>query len=286
MLQQHINMLDPQTLAPSDEFVTINNLSIHYQREGVGNGDPVLLIHGFGGWTKDWAATLPVLAQNHEVFALDLPGWGLSDKPAEFDYSIEGQANFVLAFMDHFNLNQVKLVGNSMGGGISIFLSTEYPKRVEKLVLIDSVGYRHFPTQKLVKRLTRFSMMEKVIHAFLPDFARFRYQTRWLFGDADKVSLADYQYHYLPLQTPGTAAALVTMTKTLYLDSIRNRIELIQQPTLILWGENDPFMPVEHAPLFHAAIKNSEMTIFSDAGHVPQAEVPDQINPLLLEFLK
>lgn len=286
MLQHQIKLLDPQTLAPADEFVLIDDLSIHYQREGAGNGDPVLLIHGFGGWTKDWAKTIPVLAQQHEVYALDLPGWGLSDKPADFDYSIEGQARFVIEFMNHFGLDRVKVVGNSMGGGISIFLATEFPERIEKLVLIDSVGYRHFPSQALVRRLVQLPIIERVIHAFLPDFARFRYKTRWLFGDADKVSLADYQRHYLPLQTPGTAAALMTMVQTLYLDSIRDRIEQVQQPTLILWGENDPFMPVEHAPLFHAAIENSQLTIFSDAGHVPQAEVPDQMNPLLLEFLR
>lgn len=280
-------MVDPASVAPAGEFLELNGLSIHYVHAGAGKGAPVVLLHGFGGWTRDWQATLPALGRQHEVIALDLPGWGLSEKPSDLDYSLEAQAHLVLDMLDHFGLDQVDLVGNSMGGGISIYIATQYPQRVRKLVLIDSVGYEGFSLwQRIIHVAAHVPGAARLVQVFLPVFPYFRYQTRWLFGDGDKTSLLAYQEHYLPLLTPGAAGALVRMVKTLHLDSVRQRIPQVRQPTLILWGKRDPFMPVAHAARFAKDIPHARVVVFPEAGHVPQAELPDQVNPLLESFLE
>lgn len=287
MVQLQTTMVDPKSLVPAEEFLQLDGLDLHYLHAGLGKGSPVVLLHGFGGWTRDWRATLPALAEDHEVFALDLPGWGLSAKPPDLNYSLEAQARLVLDFLDHFGLQQVDLVGNSMGGGISIYIATEHPERVRKLVLIDSVGYEGFTVwQRIVHVAAHVPGASQLVQVFLPIFPHFRYQTRWLFGDADKTSLEAYQDHYLPLRTPGAAGALVRMVKTLHLDSVRSRIPGVRQPTLILWGKKDPFMPVGHVELFARDIPHAQIVVFPEASHVPQAEVPEQVNPLLAEFLK
>lgn len=286
MLQQNINMIDPMTMAPEDEFIQLNDVNLHFLHAGQGKGSPVLLIHGFGGWSRDWTHTIPILAESHEVFALDLPGWGLSEKPADFDYSIEAQAEFVLDFMAHFGLDNVDLIGNSMGGGIAVHLTTQYPNRVRKLILIDSVGYEGYRIwHNMLLLAVQIPGISYVVKPFLPIFPRFRHRTQWLFGGSKKVSLDDYRDHYLPLLTEGSAESLVNMVKTLRLDSVQERIASVNKPTLILWGEKDPFMHVKHAYLFEAAIEGSELVVFPGIGHVPQTEVPQQVNALILEFL-
>lgn len=283
-LQQPVPMIDPKTLAPPQDFVTIDGLSIHVVRQGSGERTPVLLIHGFGGWTADWQRTLPVLARRRAVYALDLPGWGLSDKPANRDYAIEAQAAFVLDFLDHFGLKRVDVVGNSMGGAIAVALAVTYPQRVRKLVLIDSAGYRDFGLRRWAG-LAQLPLTAALVRAALPDYERLRRTLEWLYGDRTRLTPDTVNAHCLPLRTPGMAEALLAMTQTLRLDSVKALIPQITQSTLILWGGKDPLIPVAHARRFQRDIAGSQLHIFPGAGHVPQEEVPAQLNPVLLEFL-
>jgi len=285
IVQLQAPMIDPHALAPPDEFVQIDGLTVHYVQAGGGDGLPVLLVHGFGGWTEDWAKTIPALARDRPVYALDLPGWGLSDKPADFDYALESQADFVLRFMDHFDLEQVDLVGNSMGGGIAVALSTTHPERVRRLVLIDSVGYRSMLLHTWGNRLARLPFAPQMVKAFLPDFGKVRVVMEWLYGDRGRLSAEAVEAHFKPLQTPGMAEALVQIAKTLQFDSIRDAIPKITQPTLVLWGERDPLLPVANARRFHHEIEGSRLVVFPEAGHVPQMELPDRVNPVLQGFL-
>lgn len=277
-------MVEPKDLAPPETFLDLEGLSIHFVREGA--GPPVVLVHGFGGWVADWRYLIPALAAEHEVFALDLPGWGLSDKPADFDYSLASQARFVLAFLDRFGLEQVDLVGHSMGGGIAIQLAVTHPERVKRLVLIDSVGYRSLLLHTWGQRLARLPFAETLVQTFLPDVGRVRLVLEWLYGNRDKLSREAVEAHFRPLQTPGMAAALVQMAKTLQLDSVKDLIPRVRQPTLILWGERDRLMPVALARRLHHEIERSRLVILPEAGHVPQEEVAEQVNPLIVAFLR
>lgn len=285
LIQQQAPMVDPKTLASSEEFIEIAGLSIHFVRQGVGKGKPAVLLHGFGGWSRDWQFTLPALAREREVLAFDLPGWGLSAKPSDYDYSLPSQANFTLAVLDHFGLDRVDFVGNSMGGAIAIQIALDHPERARKLVLIDSAGYREFHLKQWASKVASLPLSAQLVQAFLPNFARVRYVAEWLCGGRAKLTRQAVEAHFVPLKTDGMAAALVAMVKTLRLDSIKDRIAQVPQATLILWGEKDPLMPVADARRFHHDIERSQLVIFPDAGHVPQEEIPEQVNPLLIDFL-
>jgi len=132
---------DPRSLAgPESRFAHVAGTMIHYVQKG--SGRPLVLIHGFAGSTYTWRNLIPLLAAGHTVYALDLPGFGLSDKPLRGDYTLAAQSRIVLGFLDQLGVRQATLIGHSMGGVIAALAAAQSPQRVAQLVLIEP-GFYH-----------------------------------------------------------------------------------------------------------------------------------------------
>jgi pimeloyl-ACP methyl ester carboxylesterase len=256
----------------------------------VGEGPPVILIHGFGGSMWQWEYQQHTLSQHFRVVTLDLPGAGLSDKP-EIDYRPDQMLDFFLGFMDAVKIPQATLVGNSMGAGLAIGMALEYPTRVAKLVLVDGLP------QHVMEKLTSPSV-RRALETRAPDWLiSFG---NMLFGGLMIESVLKEIVHDPALltpaviersnrnrQRPGIIKPIMAVRENLPLweSEFAVRVGTITHPTLVLWGEEDRVFPIAVGEELHQIIKGSQFIRIPKAGHIPQWERPDVVNQELITFI-
>jgi pimeloyl-ACP methyl ester carboxylesterase len=266
-------------------FMKVDGMEIH--TEHAGTGTPVILIHGYTSTLYTWRFNQPELAKNFSVWSLDLPGFGYSDKPKDFDYTLSGYADFVVKFMDAAGIKKAVLVGNSMGGGVAMETYLKYPDRVEKLVLIDSMGY---PEKEgfILFTLMKYPVIGEVLMSF---------NYRWVIKDSlmsgiyynNKFVTDDVvDSYYNVYKTPNGRKAPLWVGRRIddAKDLNTDKIKTIKIPTLVIWGEEDTLIPVSHAEYFKRDIQGSEVRIIPEAGHLPHEEHADVVNALITDFVK
>jgi pimeloyl-ACP methyl ester carboxylesterase len=247
-----------------------------------GEGPPLLFVHGIGGDWQTWEPVLAPLAARHRVIAVDLPGHGGSAKGAG-DYSLGGMANVLRDLMGALDVERATLVGHSLGGGIAMQFAYQYPERCERLVLVSSGGLG--PDVGLLLRLATLPGSEVFLSLTAPaarsviDCAAGAGRFLRIKPAADA---AFYGRAFAALAEPETRAAFlgtlrgVVGTRGQLVDA-RDRLYLAESmPTLIVWGERDAVIPVDHAHAAHEAMPGSRLEVFDDAGHVPQLDDPQR----------
>lgn len=282
----NINTLPPGVTrwVDSGQYAEIDGLKVHYLVQGA--GDPIVLIHGLGGWIYSWRGNIEALAQNHRVYALDLPGFGLSEKPADWDYSLAHQAQFVNDFMEYFGIGRATVIGNSMGGGIALELAARYPERVTRLVLIDSVAYVEVWIPYWAEQLSYTPVGAAFARFFMPHFSALKKIIQGLYADPVRVTDEVTWGYYYPFTTPGVPKASLAMTRTLRFTVERSRLQRIQQPALLIWGAHDRLVPLSQGERLASDLPNATLAVLADAGHVANEEQPQEVNGLILDFLE
>jgi len=257
----------------------------------VGEGRPVIVIHGFGGSMWQWEHQQVPLSSAFRLLTPDLIGSGLSAKP-DIEYRPDEMLDYFVAFMDALNIQRAALVGNSMGAGLAIGMALEHPDRVSKLVLIDG-----FPAH-VRERLTSPSI-QRALDTPAPSWLASL--GNWLFGGLMIESVLKEMVHDPALltpavversnrnrQRPGVMRPLMTARGTLPLweTGYAKRIGQIRHPTLIVWGEEDRVFPIAVGEELHRTITGSSLVRIPNAGHIPQWEQPDLVNPAMIDFLR
>jgi pimeloyl-ACP methyl ester carboxylesterase len=257
----------------------------------VGEGRPVIVIHGFGGSMWQWEHQQVPLSSAFRLLTPDLIGSGLSAKP-DIEYRPDEMLDYFVAFMDALNIQRAALVGNSMGAGLAIGMALEHPDRVSKLVLIDG-----FPAH-VRERLTSPSI-QRALDTPAPSWLASL--GNWLFGSLMIESVLKEMVHNPALltpavversnrnrQRPGVMRPLMTARGTLPLweTGYAKRIGQIRHPTLIVWGEEDRVFPIAVGEELHRTITGSSLVRIPNAGHIPQWEQPDLVNPAMIDFLR
>jgi pimeloyl-ACP methyl ester carboxylesterase len=256
----------------------------------LGSGPPVVFVHGLSGSWQNWLEQLPVLAEDHRVVALDLPGFGQSPMPPE-QISISGYGRLVEGVCDALGLDAVALVGNSMGGFIGAEVAIQFPARVERLVLVSAAGLsieyqRNEHVLRLLRRTERRLTAWGGWLASRSDTLVRRRRTR-------RALLSIVAAHPDLLPGPLSAELLRGSGKPGFVDAldaltdypIRERLPEIACPTLIVWGEDDRLVPVRDAFEFERLIPTARKVIYRDTGHVSMLERPAAFNALLEGFL-
>jgi len=276
------------------ERVPIHTVEVNGERVAyldVGQGQPVILIHGFGGSMWQWEHQQQPLSAEFRLITPDLIGSGLSTKP-EIEYRPEQMLDYFIGFMDALGIRQVALVGNSMGAGLAMGMALTYPDRVSQLVLIDGLpaNVRERLTSPSIKRA-----LDTAAPSWLASFGN------WLFGGVMIESVLKEIVHDPTLltpaviersnrnrQRPGIMRPLMTVRDTLPLweSGFAKRIGEIRHPTLILWGEEDRVFPLPAGEDLQRTIKGSALVRIPKAGHIPQWERPDLANRAMIEFLR
>jgi len=263
---------------------------IHYDCYGDGE-DVIILVHGFGDTRETWREIVPFLAVSHRLFVIDLLGSGLSSKPRESNYSILNHVAIITAFLLDRGLNRISLIGHSLGGAIALKLALDLTERtnvsLDHLVLIDAAGlpqevpsFIKIPTLPILGPLIIYG-----VPARLQSYVSIRpvYRIRGTYGPERSLRYAR------SLRSSGGARALIMTAKAIVADRFApwfQDLSILCCKTLIIWGSDDPVIPVAHAHVLKQEILYSEMFIATSCGHVPQEELPDIIGPVISRFLR
>jgi pimeloyl-ACP methyl ester carboxylesterase len=275
--------------SPDDpgEFVTVEGNVIRLWQQGRAHrqADPVVLIPGFAASNWCWRHTVPALSRHRWVVAPDLPGFGLSDKPEGFDYTLAGYARFIVSLMDTMGIQRAVLVGNSMGGGVAIKTALMFPERVARLVLIDSLGYykRSF---KVYRFVALPGIRGLVMSAAGPRSIKLLLKAR-VYRDPSAVDDETARRFAAAYRTPNGRKAPIWVYRALAPSPTIPPAEIagVGQPTLIIWGRHDKILPAAHAERFGREIAGARTVIIEEAGHVPHEERPEAVNRLILDFI-
>ena len=258
--------------------------------EEQGKGAPVLLIHGFGPSTYTWRHVAPELAKTHRVIAVDLKGFGQSDKPFDSRYSVFDQAELLAQLIVDKDLRNLTLVGHSFGGGIALLLALEANERLEgritKLVLLDSIAYpQNIP---VFFRLLDVPLVSRLGVSMIPPSVQTRVALRIAYFDDSKIDQDEVDAYAAPLRTAAGKHAIIYSARQIVPDGlaeISERYKTIELPTLILWCDHDRIVPLEVGLKLRRTLPNSTLRLVEDCGHMPQEEQPESTLKLLQGFL-
>jgi pimeloyl-ACP methyl ester carboxylesterase len=264
----------------------------------VGTGKPMLLIHGFGACFGHWKKNIPVLAQGgYQVFALDLLGFGGSDKP-NLDYSLEIWQTQIKDFWQEHIQRPTVFVGNSIGGLITLMLMGDYPEITAGGVVINCAGgLNHRPDElNLPLRMVMGGFTYLVSSPFLGKFVfnqirqkeRIRSTLYQVYTDRNAVTDELVEMLYQPSCDLGAQKVFASVLTAPPGPRPVDLLPRLQHPLLVLWGENDPWTPIKGAKIYQErALKDAHTQFFPipQAGHCPQDEKPEEINRLILDWL-
>lgn len=247
-----------------------------------GGSTPILLVHGFDSSIFEFRRLLPLLAAQNETWVVDLLGFGFTDRLPNLKFNPRAIAIHLYCFWKTMINQPVILVGASMGGAAAIDFTLTYPEVVKKLVLLDSAGMKNNP------------IISKFIFPPLDYFA-----TEFLRRPQVRESISRSAYFdksfatsdanicaRLHLEMPGWNQALISFTKSGGYGNFQQQLSLIQQQTLILWGDNDKILGVGDADKFEKLIANSQLIWIPNCGHVPHLEKPQVTASLMLDFIR
>lgn len=268
-----------------DHFIKIKDVTYHYT-EYPADGADVLMVHGFGSSTYTWEKVAPTLQKSgYHVWAVDMKGFGWSDKPRNGKYDAYSLMEEVNTWMEAVGLKQVVFVGNSLGGAVAVLMDLKHPDKIERMVLVDAGGY---PQQKPL--VIRLGGLPGAVGAFKLFFGRWMvsWNLKEVFFHGKWVTPEAIDAYYDRMRTKGGLDAQAAVIKALDFDAFAadiKRIPEIKTPTLILWGQDDYWIPLANGKLFRRDLKNSVLAIVPECGHVMQEEYPDLTARLILEFL-
>ena len=273
--------LTPETAGAPGSFLDIDGQRVHYVEAG--RGEAVVLIHGWNGSTFDYRYVIPELAQRWRVVAVDLIGFGYSERPAKGDYSLAAQARVVRLVMDRLGIDRATVVGHSMGGGVAMCLAGDAPERVSRLVLVDSVG---------AEEVNRARGSGSVLRPLLPIIAVVTLHRARMREAMLRVAVHDpavltpdvLEGHFRPFRMRGHLRAMGRQLVDRRRDTLPDPA-LLRQPSLILWGEHDRVIPIERGEALAREMPHARLLIVRAAGHLPLEEQPAVCNKALLDFL-
>jgi len=263
------------------ETVDVHGISTNYH--DLGSGAPVVLIHGSGPGVSAWAnwrLNLPFLSERFRVLAPDVLGFGYTDRPEGVRYDVDSWTEHLVGFLDALGLQRVSLVGNSFGGAIALSLATRFPQRVDKLVLMGSVGVPFELTAGL-----------DAVWGFEPSVAAMRALLDLFAYDRSLVSDELARLRLEAATRPGVHEAFHAMFPTPRQASVdamtidETLIRGIDQPTLVLHGRDDQVIPVSNSLRLLELIDRAQLHVFGRCGHWVQIERADEFNRLVADFL-
>ncbi len=258
---------------------------LHYIESGA--GPPLLLIHGLFDLLETWERLIPLLSDRFRIDAIDLPGFGRSPLPEEWGESLSEMIEAVVAFLDWKKIEKTAIVGSSMGGGIALGVAGRHPDRVDRLILVNPYG---FPSPPVATEIARSRILGKLLPYLLRDpvlrrcakalFSRSLHDPRLLTGALIERVTA-------PFATLRRRKDLFRFLQGISTETMREMDALlpqIRQPVLILWGENDRWLTIDHAKRLHQRLPNNRLITLPDCGHLSQMDKPNEVAEEIRRF--
>jgi pimeloyl-ACP methyl ester carboxylesterase len=274
--------LEAKYLDDPRDYVDVAGVRLHVRDTGSPNAPAIVLLHGFGSSLQTWDAWARILAADHRVIRLDLPGAGLSGLDPDGDYSDTRTLQILEALFDRLGLAHATLVGNSLGGRLAWKFAATRPRRVDHLILVSPDGFAS-PGFEYGKA-PEISASLKLMEYFLPK-SLLKMSLAPAYGESSRLSEPVLDRYYDLLRAPGVRAAMLARMHQSMLVDPRPLLACIQAPTLLLWGTKDRMIPITNAADYLQAIPGSRLVSFADLGHVPQEEAPAASLLPVLTFL-
>lgn len=271
------------------QHVTVHGHDVVFRRGG--SGEPLVLIHGLAGSSHTWRNVMPQLARHYDVIAPDLLGHGGSAKPMG-DYSLGAHASGLRDLLLTLGVSGASVLGHSFGGGVAMQFAYQHPEMIDRMILVGSGGLGREVSWLL--RIVTLPLAEQMMPVVFP---------RWAASSGTRMSaflgrrgvrsdwFTELWRSYSSLAGAENRKAFVRTIRTV-IDpggqtvSALDRLYLAAHvPTLILWGERDGIIPVDHAAVAHEAIPGSRLVILPGVGHFPHAEEPQAFVDAVVDFM-
>jgi 4,5:9,10-diseco-3-hydroxy-5,9,17-trioxoandrosta-1(10),2-diene-4-oate hydrolase len=273
---------------PLDQYVEAGNVRTRFWAVG-DKGSVVILLHPGLGSVENWSQNIFALAKNHRVYAIDMLGFGHTGLPNP-PFSLNKAAQHVNDFIETQGIERVNVVGHCGGGVVSLYFAFQFPDKLEKLVLVSSWGLGS--DEPLITRLGTLPIVGDLLMRPM----RKSTEMIWKMGVYDQRIISDelVSTFYKLMRLPGAQKAYMSVFRSIgnfngsrpdILQYVRDNLNRITAPTLIVWGKQDRLRPVAHAEVAKERIPNSRLHVFDPCGHLPPIEYPEEFNNLLLEFL-
>jgi len=264
---------------------------IELYHECYGEGRPLLCIHGFGASLYSWRNFIEPFSKTNQLLLIDLKGCGKSPKPKDTKYSTLDHAELILQFILERDLNDLTLVGNSLGGAISLLITILLMEqralaRLRSIILIDAGAYKEYIP--LYLRLLSVTILNLPAY-LLPSRLIAERVLRMAYYDPEKITQEQIAAYAAPLSEPGSRHALLETAKRLVppnFDELVAKYKEIKVPTLIIWGRQDKIIPLKVGEMLDRDIPNSTLKVIEQCGHAPQEERPHETVELVSDFLK
>jgi pimeloyl-ACP methyl ester carboxylesterase len=266
----------------ASRFAIVDGTMVHYRDEG--SGYPVVLLHGafsslhtFDDWTR-------LLKADFRIIRYDLPAFGLTGVHAAADYSMRSHIRLLRQLMDTLGIDRFVLGGSSLGGWIAWEFALRHPERVRKLILLDAAGFLDAESIPLAFKMARAPFAGRVVRMVVRRNILEQF-IKEVYADADKITPELVDRYYELFSREGNPDAFLQMVnRTPFMDNTP-QLPNVRPPTLIIWGEQDRWIPVANAHRFLNAIPRARLVIYEGIGHLPMEETPEDTMQEVWRFI-
>ena len=290
------DVVDARYTSPSSQFLMMENGSrIHYRDEGRRQGEPIVLLHGSLASLHTWESWVDILGDEFRIITLDLPGHGLTGGVPDNDYTTEAFIKALDTVVNHLQVPEFVLGGNSMGGGVSWRYALVHPKKVKALILVDAGGLPEWWTELEATNGNEdgplvFELLAKPWFRAIATRLDTYYLAKWgveaAYNNSPVVTDELIMRYYELALRKGTRQATMTRYANFAQDfDTTYDLSQLTLPTLIIWGEEDSFISVDMAYKFEQALPNTVLVTFSGVGHIPMEEIPEESAETVIEFM-
>jgi len=252
-------------------------------REVDGTGtETIVFVHGLLTSSASWGKVLPAAGERGHAIAVDLPGFGYSDRPWPYDYTVGGQSAHLLRFLDVRGIDHAVLVGNSLGGAVALLTAAARPDRIRALVLVDAAS----PASRIpwtIRALRTPGIGELEMELYIKPFLEFGLRER-LYANPKNVTPELVEREWRPVTVPGTRRSALAAIRS-NVRGYEGLWQKFQVPTLVIWGLEDRLLPVADGHRLANSIPGAKLVVLSGAGHLPQEEQPEAFSRATAGFL-
>jgi len=264
------------------KFINLDGHQTHYIEQG--NGESLILLHGFGSDSYTWHNNINALAARFKVYAIDLWGCGYSTRES-LDYGYPLYVNQLRCFMDTLRIEKASFIGQSMGGGTIIKFATEHRDKVRSIILVCASG---MPSKCLpIQQILALPGLGKLALSLPTDFVR-RLIIKKVYLYQKEVSKEYFDGLTWSQKIKGSNKSYLKIMRLSFFHTLDNGIQELAEmdiPALIVWGRHDKAIPLKLGQEMHRILKGSRLETFEDSGHEPHDEEPEKFNRVVLDFL-
>ncbi|MFA9472411.1 MAG: alpha/beta fold hydrolase [Deltaproteobacteria bacterium] len=272
-------------MPPTSHYIQVNNLRIHYLEAG--EGEPILLLHGFPTSSHLWRNVMPELAKTHRAIAIDLPGYGLSDKPLDVKYNFTFFEHILEGFCDALGIDDTHLVVHDLGGPVGLLWAVRHPERIKRLVILNTLVY---PQTSWAVKLFLIALRTPGVRDYLVSPKGLVASMKFGVVHKGRLNREALTPYTAPFEDPAARQALIKAGSGLSIQGlaeIARKLPGLKGPVRLIYAENDRILPdiAKTMQRLQRDLPGAELTALPNCGHFLQEDEPERVGKLISEFL-